>query len=117
MKKIMYPIALSSAVFTVSMFSTELGAFKTNEEISRPSHLPKNLPLEWGPFEQEAYNNGRLSYNSDSSLCVIQGNRKLSSQHAEQVQQYNEYFDKWNSDSAQLAREKNPTWYMKEFKK
>lgn len=108
---------LSSALFTLSMFSSELGLFKSTGAISRPSHLPKNLPHEWGPFEQKAYNDGRLTYNSDSSLCVIQGDRKLSSQHVEQIKQYNDYFDKWNSDSAQIAREKNPTWYMKEYKK
>lgn len=117
MKKNMYLILLSAVVFILSMFYTELGLSNSSVEIKRPSHLPKNIPHRWSSFEQEAYDDGRLSYNADSTICVIEENRKLTKEHGKRIKQYNEYFDKWNSDSAQKAREKNPTWYMREYQK
>ncbi len=116
MKKFIYLILLSAVVFILSMFYTELGFSNSSVEIKRPSHLPKNLPHRWSSFEQEAYDEGRLVYNDDTTICFIEGNRKLTKEHGKRIEQYNEYFDKWNSDSAQKAREKNPTWYMREFK-
>ena len=117
MKKIMFLILLSTIIFTLSMFSSELGFFKSSVEIKRPSHLPKNLPKNWGITEQAAYEDGRLSYNFDSTICVISGDRRLTQEHLKRAELYNEYYDKWNSDSAVKAREKNPTWYMREFNK
>ena len=37
----------------------------------RPSHLPKNLPREWGHYEQKAWEDGRLTYNKDTTMCII----------------------------------------------
>jgi len=37
----------------------------------RPSHMPENLPREWGHYEQKAWEDGRLSYNEDTTMCII----------------------------------------------
>jgi len=60
---------------------------------SRPSHLPPDLPYEWGPFERAAWNEGRLHYNEDSTLCIITSDRNLTKEHVEQLNTYNAYFD------------------------
>ncbi len=60
---------------------------------SRPSHLPPNLPYEWGPFERAAWNEGRLSYNEDSTICIISSDRNLTKDHVKQLQDYNVYYD------------------------
>lgn len=82
----MYLILLSVVVFILSMFYTELGFSNSSVEIKRPSHLPKNLPKIWGSLEQEAYADGRLSYNSDSTICIISNNRRLTKEHLESFQ-------------------------------
>lgn len=117
MKKFVFLFVLCSVLFTISMFSTELGLTNSTCEIKRPSYLPKNLPYNWGTFQQTAYEEGRLFYNKDSTICRIEGGRKLTEEHVKRFDRYNEYYDKWYSDSATKAREKNPTWYMREFNK
>jgi len=37
----------------------------------RPSHLPKTLPRDWGHYEQKAWEEGRLTYNEDTTMCTI----------------------------------------------
>lgn len=83
MKKIIYSLLVLFTIFTVSIFHSELGLFNSSIEIKRPSHLPQNLPSQWGTYEQTAYLEGRLSYNADSSLCIISSDRILSPEHAE----------------------------------
>ena len=117
MKKFMFLVLFPVIIITLSIFSSEFGLFTSTVEIKRPSHLPKNLPKNWGVYEQIAYESGRLSYNIDSTICIIKTDRNLTQDHAKRVQLYNEYYDKWNSDSAVKAREKNPTWYIREFNK
>ena len=41
----------------------------------RPSHLPKDLPRNWGTYEQAAWEQGRMVYNQDSSMVMIIGER------------------------------------------
>jgi len=86
MKKILLLIFLSALVFILSMFYTELGLSNSSVEIKRPSHLPKNHPHRWGSFEQEAYVDGRLSYNFDSTICIITNDRQLIKEHVKSFQ-------------------------------
>ena len=84
LKKLTY-LSLSAGLFwTFCMFSTELGLGESSISYSRPEHLPQNLPLHWGSYEQAAYLDGRLSYNADSTLCIISSDRLLSHEHVEE---------------------------------
>lgn len=87
----MYLILLSAVVFILSMFYTELGFSNSSVEIKRPSHLPKNIPHRWSSFEQEAYDEGRLSYNFDSTICTITNERQLIKEHVEVFQKRHGY--------------------------
>jgi hypothetical protein len=37
----------------------------------RPAGLPENLPYHWGTYEQQAWEDGRLTYNEDTTMCII----------------------------------------------
>ena len=41
----------------------------------RPSGLPENLPYQWGTYEQRAWEDGRLWYNEDTTMCIIVSER------------------------------------------
>lgn len=66
MKKIIY-----IAVLLIGFSCTESSV----PDPVRPSHLPKNLPRNWGTYEQAAWEQGRIVYNQDSSMVMIIGER------------------------------------------
>ncbi len=60
---------------------------KKIKHINRPSHLPINVPNNWGPYEQKAYEEGRLHYIKDSTACYIDGERPMTPEHIEESKQ------------------------------
>jgi len=44
----------------------------------RPVGLPENLPSYWGTYEQQAWKDGRLWYDKDTTMCIIVSERDLA---------------------------------------
>jgi hypothetical protein len=57
------------------------------KSFERPAHLPKDIPVNWGHYEQRAYEEGRLHYISDSTACYIDGERLMTPGHVEEAKQ------------------------------
>jgi hypothetical protein len=43
----------------------------TSSDLVRPSDIPEDVPPKWTHWHQEAYDDGRISFNSDSSVMVV----------------------------------------------
>lgn len=83
MKKIFLLLSLITLFILIATFSSELGLTVSAKKIQRPSNLPPNLPFNWGSFEQQAFEDGRLTYNNDSTICWIENDRLISKEHVE----------------------------------
>jgi len=60
MKKIVYVISISICI--VSCASPTL-------DTSKPDHIPEWV--RWGTYEHNAFNDGRMHFNEDSSIILI----------------------------------------------
>lgn len=80
MKKLVYILFLVPLTFS--------SCWDSSVKIERPSHLPKNLPANWGTYEHYAYQEGRLHYNDDSTICWIDSDRKMTKGHVERAKKW-----------------------------
>jgi hypothetical protein len=74
-------------VATLIIFTGCSSGNKKTKRINRPSHLPTNVPNNWGPYEQKAYEEERLHYVKDSTACYIDGERPMTPDHIEESKQ------------------------------
>lgn len=80
MKKLVYILFLVPLTFS--------NCSDPSVKIERPSHLPKNVPANWGTYEHQAYLDGRLHYNQDSSLCFIEKDRPTTQGDVERMKKW-----------------------------
>jgi hypothetical protein len=64
------------------------GCENSSVNIERPEHLPKNVPNNWGTYEHQAYQDGRLRYNEDSSMCFIEKERPETQGDVERMKKW-----------------------------
>jgi hypothetical protein len=43
----------------------------TSNDLKRPSDIPEGVPPKWTHWHQEAYDDGRIGFNNDSSVMVV----------------------------------------------
>ena len=82
MKKIGYILILVPLMFS--------SCWDSSVKLERPGHLPPNLPANWGATEHYAYQEGRLHYNEDSTICWIESDRKATKGHVERAKEWAE---------------------------
>jgi len=80
MKKLVYILFLVPLAFS--------SCWDSSVKLERPSHLPKNVPVNWGTWEHQAYLDGRLHYNQDSTICTIDLDRKMTPGHVQRFKDY-----------------------------
>tara|TARA_B100000963_G_scaffold5095_1_gene3856 strand:- start:6404 stop:6670 length:267 start_codon:yes stop_codon:yes gene_type:complete len=73
MKSLFIKLILISLYFVV-------GCTPSSESIDfnslRPPDVPKNVPEVWTEWHHRAYEDGRIYYNSDSTIMMIKSDRK-----------------------------------------
>ena len=67
-------ITIYSVVLFLTLTMISCGNSSVDTPI-RPSDVPANVPPVWEHWHQEAYDQGRMSFNDDSTVMVILSER------------------------------------------
>ena len=62
---------LSLVMITSCSGSTD----NVNYPVTRPADIPKNIPHVWTSYDQQAYEDGRIFFNEDSTMMMIKSER------------------------------------------